>query len=71
VCGSRTEAVQKNKNIFNSLAAIICKNKYMVAGNSKKVVRLCLIHPVMVSNSKDKAAEKTVTHPNCQWRRTT
>jgi len=38
VCGSIIEAVQKNKNILNSLAAIIHKNEHHAASNSKKFV---------------------------------
>jgi len=37
-CGSRTEAMQKNKNILNSLAAVIHENKRDATGNSEKVV---------------------------------
>jgi len=38
VCGSRTEAIQKNKITLNSLATVIHKNKRNAAGNSEKVV---------------------------------
>jgi len=38
MCGSRTEATQKKKNMFKPLAAIIYKNKRNAAGNSEKVV---------------------------------
>jgi len=41
VCGSRTESMQKKKNIVNSLAAVINKNKHNAAGNSEKVVHPC------------------------------
>jgi len=35
VCGSRTEKIQKHKNIFNSLVvAVILKDKRNVASNS-------------------------------------
>ena len=38
MCGSRKEAMQKNKNILNSLATVIHKNKRNAAGNSERVV---------------------------------
>ena len=39
LCGSRMKAIQKNKCILNSLAAVTHKNKGNAAGNSKHVVR--------------------------------
>jgi len=39
VCGIRTETMQKNKNILNSLAAEIHKSKRNAASNSEKVVQ--------------------------------
>ena len=41
VCGSRTETMQNNKNISNSLAAVIHKNNCNVGGNIVKVVHPC------------------------------
>jgi len=41
VYGSRTEAMQKNKNILNSEAAVIHENKRNAAGNSERVVHPC------------------------------
>jgi len=41
VFGRKTETIHKNKNILNSLAAVIHKNKCNAAGNSEKVVHPC------------------------------
>jgi len=37
-CGSRTEAMQRNKAIFKTLPAVIHKNKRNTACNSDKIV---------------------------------
>jgi len=39
ICGRRTAAMYKNKNIVNSLAAVIPKNNRIAVGNSKKIVQ--------------------------------
>jgi len=48
MCGSRTEAMQKNKNILKSLAAAVHKNKCNAAGISKKTVHLSSTYKIEV-----------------------
>jgi len=41
VCGIKAEAMQENKNILDSLAFVIYKNKRNAAGSGENVLHIC------------------------------
>jgi len=41
VCGMKAEAMQENKNILDSLAVVIYKNKRNAAGSGDNVLHIC------------------------------